>query len=323
MINVIIGAGELGSRHLQGLLKYQQAQHIYVVDPSEASLALATTRAAEIPHQHLVEYCTDISQVPANLDLVIIATTSAVREAVINHLLPGRVIKYLLLEKVLFQQLSSYSRMQTLFSSQGIPVWVNHPRRMYQHYARLAGQVAADNAVVNMNVSGGNWGLGCNALHMIDLAVYINGSPLQHIHTTGLDKQVIEGKRKGYQEFTGTITGTLQNGAFFSITSFAGNRGAITVHFASDNNRWLVQEGGTPCLLTLAAADKYQVQQTPLNSFFQSELTAAVAAQLNETGTCTLPTYADAANTHKIFIASLLQQYQILTGINTDICPIT
>jgi pyrroline-5-carboxylate reductase len=48
MINVIIGAGELGSRHLPGLLQYEPIQEIYVVDPSETALQIAQSRAAEI-----------------------------------------------------------------------------------------------------------------------------------------------------------------------------------------------------------------------------------------------------------------------------------
>ena len=33
---LLIGAGQLGSRHLQGLLKFKKKQFIYVLDKSEA-----------------------------------------------------------------------------------------------------------------------------------------------------------------------------------------------------------------------------------------------------------------------------------------------
>ena len=45
---LLIGAGQLGSRHLQGLLKFQKKQFIYVLDRSEDSLTVAKKRAAEI-----------------------------------------------------------------------------------------------------------------------------------------------------------------------------------------------------------------------------------------------------------------------------------
>ena len=40
-ISLIIGAGQLGSRHLQGLLKLTQEQVVYVLDPSNDSLSIA------------------------------------------------------------------------------------------------------------------------------------------------------------------------------------------------------------------------------------------------------------------------------------------
>ena len=39
-INVVIGAGQLGSRHLQGLLRLTIKQKIFVLEPSEVSLEL-------------------------------------------------------------------------------------------------------------------------------------------------------------------------------------------------------------------------------------------------------------------------------------------
>lgn len=45
---IIIGAGQLGSRHLQGVLKSTYALNVTVVDPSEESLNTARERAEKI-----------------------------------------------------------------------------------------------------------------------------------------------------------------------------------------------------------------------------------------------------------------------------------
>ena len=45
----IIGAGQLGSRHLQGLAKLQLPCQVHVVDPSPKSLEVARQRFAETP----------------------------------------------------------------------------------------------------------------------------------------------------------------------------------------------------------------------------------------------------------------------------------
>ena len=75
----IIGAGQLGSRHLQGLLKYKTQQDIYVLDPSQDSLKLARQRADEISHQHRVHFVADWTAIPQNIELAIVATNSNVR----------------------------------------------------------------------------------------------------------------------------------------------------------------------------------------------------------------------------------------------------
>ena len=51
MLNIIlIGAGELGSRHLQGLVKVNHMLNIWVIDPSSESLARAEERLEEIEY---------------------------------------------------------------------------------------------------------------------------------------------------------------------------------------------------------------------------------------------------------------------------------
>jgi len=87
--NLLIDAGQLGSRHLQGLLKYKESQIVYVIDLSPASLEIAKQRACEVEHKHIVYYKESWEDIPHFFDLVIIATNSNVREIVINQLLKG------------------------------------------------------------------------------------------------------------------------------------------------------------------------------------------------------------------------------------------
>ena len=64
--NLIIGAGQLGSRHLQGLLKSEIEQVIYVLDPSENSLTVSKQRAQEVEFMHIVKYIKDWNNIPSN-----------------------------------------------------------------------------------------------------------------------------------------------------------------------------------------------------------------------------------------------------------------
>ena len=83
--NLIIGAGQLGSRHLQGLLKFDKEQIIYVLDTSVSSLDIAKERASEVESKHTIRYLTNWDSIPSELDLVIVATGASVRSKVVNR----------------------------------------------------------------------------------------------------------------------------------------------------------------------------------------------------------------------------------------------
>ena len=167
--NLIIGAGQLGSRHLQGLLKFDKCQQaVYVIDPSLDSLNNAKLRASEIKSNHEVRFLADWKNLPKEFDLAIVATNADIREKVVTKLLQNHRVNYLVLEKVLFQDIEAYSRINDLINKNNISTWVNHPRRMFSSYQVIKNQINNGNSK-NYQYSGGNWGLGCNALHFLDL----------------------------------------------------------------------------------------------------------------------------------------------------------
>ena len=321
---IIIGAGQLGSRHLQGVLKYnKETLKVYILDPSADALAIAKERAAEVEHSHQLEFVSNSGNFPADADVVIVATNSNVREMVTADLLSKVKVKYLVLEKVLFQDPEAYARVASLLEKQGVTTYVNHPRRLTPAYAAIAETIQQTGGRSFFSVTGENWDLGCNALHMIDLFVFLGGSPLKSINTDGIDNNVLKSKRSGYVEFTGSITGLLENNDAFSINSFPGERGALTISAATNGHRWMVQEGGEKCVLHLSAENKYGVENGEFFQDYQSGLTTGIIISLLESGSCNLPTYATAAATHKIFIDALLAKYNSITNLNELKCPIT
>ncbi len=321
---IIIGAGQLGSRHLQGVLKYNKEQlKVVISDPSAEALAVAEERAAEVEHSHELEFVNNSSSFPGDADVVIVATNSNVREVVTADLLSKVKVKYLVLEKVLFQDPEAYARVASLLNEKGVTTYVNHPRRLTPAYAAISEKIAQVGGRSFFSVTGENWDLGCNALHMIDLFVFLSGSPLKSINTDGIDNTVLQSKRSGYVEFTGCVTGLLENNDAFAINSFPGERGALTITAATNGHRWMIQEGGEKCVLHLSAENKYAVERAEFFQDYQSGLTTGLVSALLENGSCNLPTYATAAATHKIFIDELLAKYNSITNQNELKCPIT
>src|SRR2546430_8532138 len=107
---IVIGTGELGSRHLQGLIGSLENLDIICIDHSESALLKAQKRLEEIkePYTHTVRFTNTYSDLPTQTNLVIISTNSRERRQVIETLSENTRIKYLVLEKVLFPKVEDY-----------------------------------------------------------------------------------------------------------------------------------------------------------------------------------------------------------------------
>lgn len=321
---LIVGSGQLGSRHLQGVLKYNKEKlDVYVMDPSQDALEVSKQRAAEVEHNHELHFICDVKHFPKKAEIAIVATNSNVREMVTINLLKRTNLKHLILEKVMFQELEAYDRFSQAVSNYDVEIYVNHPRRLTPTYLKIANKIRQIKGRSYFSIVGEFWDLGCNSLHMIDLFVFLSNSKLKSINTDGVDDKIIHSKRKGYVEFTGTITGIMENNDSFALSSFPGERGPLTLQIATIGNRWFIQEGGTKAFLHLGSENKYAVAQHDFFQEFQSNLTTQITNDLLENTDCGLPSYEQAAHTHKIFIKALLKKYNSITNLNETKCPIT
>jgi hypothetical protein len=320
--SIIIGAGQLGSRHLQGLLKINKPQKIYIIDPSRSSLDTAYERTIEIKHTHQLIFSESMEILPKKAFLAIIATNANIRKSVTFDLLQRCSLDHIILEKVLFQDIESYNDFLQVTNKYATKHWVNHPRRMFPHYQHIRTKFIDKNQI-NFNAFGSNWGLACNALHFIDIFCFMSNSKLRSIDCNGLKQEIIESKRSGFIEFTGTITGKLENGNTFSIECTENDPSPITVTAFEASDRYIIQEGGTPQFIQLNKENSYHSKISIFDLQFQSSLTTDFAKALLNDGSCVLPTYEEAANSHILFIQAFLKFYNNLTKENNTTLPIT
>lgn len=319
---LIIGAGQLGSRHLQGVLKHNSPLKIYVIDPSEDSLQIAKQRADEVTHEHSVSFLPELDNKLNAIDVAIVATNSNVREKVVKQLLEKVQVRHLILEKVLFPDLAAYESIGELIAQKKIKTWVNHPRRMYPAYQAIKQQIQNQGTTkIHASVNGNNWGLGCNGLHYIDLICFLNNTTISEVNTDLLDTTIQESKRAGYLEFTGTLSVKFSCGSSLILTSFDGTALPASILIQSSSAIWLIQEGGKAEVDFIQAGQP--VTTDKFNVLYQSELSTALVASLLENGNCDLPTYAEAQAQHTSFIQALLDFHQTITGEKTTHLNIT
>ena len=161
MFNVlIIGAGQIGSRHLQGLVSVSLNLNIIVVDPSKKSLNTAQIRWKEVggdQSSHRIIWFEDLPHNIKSFDLVIVATSSKNRAIIVDKVARSASVQYWVIEKVLAQ-----SRQELEFidnsTSDAKAVWINIPRRLIFWHQQLKLKFYNKGPLL-INKIGGMWGL--------------------------------------------------------------------------------------------------------------------------------------------------------------------
>ncbi len=217
----IIGAGQLGSRHLQALKNVAFPLSIEIIDPSPSSLETAKERYEAFPSsgpEHRVRFLSSCQASSTDkTELAIVATNSDVRKTVVEELLNTSHVRYLILEKLLFQQPEAYEHIGKILLEQGTQAWVNCPMRVMPTYQRI--QNLQGKTSVSYRVSGGKFGLVTNAIHYLDHVAQLSGCKTFRVDTSDLVRTPFESKRKGFWELRGTLRAIFSDGSTCTFTT--------------------------------------------------------------------------------------------------------
>jgi hypothetical protein len=316
----LIGAGQLGRRHLQALVKLPDSACLTVIDPAPAALAACRAAVREVAgcERHAYDYRLEIGALPP-VDFAVVATTADVRRATVERLLAATAVKNLLLEKVLFQRASDCTAIGALLQDRGVKAWVNAARRTWPFYRKLKHELQNDR-VLHLRMEGSGWGLACNAYHFLDLFVYLGGGGLARLSPDGLDHRVIESKRAGYKELSGILAGTLDNGALISIRDAAGEKLPLAVLVETDRRMLRIDEKAKT--LALLAGEPLGESLVP-EPMLQSNSTHRLIQEILTSGSCDLPAYEEAASLHRQMLKCFAVVFSPGTDSETALCPIT
>lgn len=319
---VIIGAGQLGSRHLQSIASSNY--NIFVVDPSGNSLQVARDRFNEVNQSFRgnISFLTSVEGLPSQIELGIIATNSKVRAQVIETLLSNCHVKNLILEKVLFPVLSEYQQIQDLLNKTQTKCWVNCPLRILPVYQNIKEALVGER--IQLQVVGNGWGLGCNGIHYLDLFSYLTGNSDLTLHNNNLDKSIQDSKRNGYIEFTGSMQGYNKNGDSFSLTSnSSGSGGPLLITITSEKSHYVIHQTNKFFINKASVDNNWQWEKAEYPLLYQSQLTMPIVREIFAAGTCGLTTFKESVKLHTVFISSLLQFTSLIENRKVEICQIT
>lgn len=318
---VLIGVGGLGSRHLQALSKLDEEIIIHAVDPSEVSIENAKKI---VQSKGNIIYHNDMKNLPKTSNIAIIAVTSGIRRKVTEELLEKCSIQYIIFEKVLFNRVDDYYAVGNLLSSKGIIAWVDCARREWKFYQMLKSYYNKAEEV-QLTVSGKNWGLGCNAIHHLDLLAYLSDTIDEiSIDISNLDDIIHESKRAGYIEFTGELSGSIGKNSFHLISPINDINSEIRVASATCNT--VIHEMGDKISATITRYNKDEIiseDKIECHSPYISELTNRVVESILKTGSCNLTPYKESMELHIPLIHAFLKKINAVTHSSTDKCNIT
>lgn len=291
----IIGAGQLGSRHLQALALYKEALTIYVADPIEESLDISRARFVEVDkhkNKDLI-FIQSIANLPGLLDFVVIATNSLQRLAALKELLHTSKVQYLILEKFLFPKVAEYDEALELIAKKEVKAYVNCARRMWPSYQALKEEIIHDTNI-KLTVTGSNWNMSSNAIHFLDLFFYLTNDKTMRLETEWLDNDLIENKRPGYIEFSGALEGHSITGNKLSLTST--REGSQVLEITIESNKQTVRINES----LQEIHSKNELIKFPV--LHVSETTHKVFEQLIEQDTCDLVTFEKSAQDHLLLL---------------------
>ncbi len=319
----IVGGGQMGSRHLQGLARHPGPLNVYVVDPNRDSLAVCRRRWLEANPEPGKEasFFPRVESMPDDYRLAILSTNSTARFEVLRTVARHcKTLEYVLFEKVLFPSCEAIDSAKEVLVENAIKSWVNCPRRVMRSHHKIKETLTGEGPF-HVAVDGGEWGLASNSIHFLDYIAWLTSSRLQELEFGETDNVTYESKRAGFVELSGSMTGRYADGTTFRFVADASRPGE-TPKISVSGARVQVAIDEHVGTFVVEMEERPPVRFEERNPF-QSEMTHMVVEDILSTGSCALATFDESALLHKIFLPRISQHLKRSLGRDIDSCPIT
>ena len=252
---IIVGAGQLGSRHGQALAKLKDIESITFLDPNPESLSKARARVREVSNGVRVELLTELTTFTDCFG-AIISTSSNQRASGLNALLRWANPRFVLLEKLLASNSLQLEQIWEDVDLSGIPAFVNCPMPYFDHYLELQGELTSlqDDERLTYLVRSNLTGLASNSVHYLDHILRLTKS--EEITKLEFDSssRVVDSKRDGYSEIVGSMFAETNRGddllVDFNSKSVSPElivrvtRGSLSHSFDELNGLWKIFRNG-------------------------------------------------------------------------------
>ena len=310
MVNVcLIGCGGVGKRHLDAMLKVKNDINIEVVEPN-----IENTPTTLVGQN--INYFSKIEDVSNNIDICLIATTANVRKKVILELVSKKNVKFMILEKVVFQNEKDFDEIIKLFEEKNIKSWVNCHLRAQPIYKELKTQSIISYDTTMTYEYSDDFTLSSSAIHILDLFSYLCDDYDLEIQDIVTDTELKTSRHSGCVDFNGYMKVKSTNGYELVVKKRDAHFGE---HLTIYHNDLTVRssEGDDPDNRIGFVQDK------KIPYVWQSSLTNSYIDDIIEKSDCDLSTLENSAKLHKIMLKSFRNLLKEKYNREVVDCPIT
>lgn len=302
----------MGLRHTQSILNANSQAKSYVLelnkDVFDQNVIKLGADAAK------VTWIKDVNEISENIDFCVIATVAGPRSMIMETLL-AKGVKSFLVEKVVFQSAEQFSKIISLLEKNGAKAYCNFVNRYYPNYKDLKLSLTAE--PIKMSVMGGEFGLGCNSLHYVDLFQYLTGLDVI-LESSSLVKDEGGNKRGvSYQEVLGNLGWKTAKGDQLIVSSDVKREGGIEITIIQGDTTHVINQQTLKHLT--ATSSKNGISIKPFELMYTSALTSILLEDINK-GAALLPTIQETKDIH----VQLFWAVNKALGLSEDeLCPIT
>ena len=288
MKSLIIGFGGMGCRHAQSLLKLEESEAVYVIEPFD-DVYEKNVGVIQAGDNNMLKRLDSLGELEDFIDFVVLATTADVRFKLFKEVLKKQP-KTILLEKVVFQSRQQFEDAIFLAEQHQVQVLGNLPNRYSTNYQGIK---ESGVRILSMKVVGPAFGLLCNAVHYIDLFQFLtNSKSISHANSQGwLETQNKRGNH--FIEGEGTMTFYSDHNVSLEITADSSVYNEIVVELVTGSEtirfNQTTQKG--------SSSSKLGRSSLSLEINFASDLTARIYKDASD-GCSYLPSLQDLKLSH-------------------------
>jgi len=323
---LILGCGELGSRHLQAVASMPQVTEVEVVDPRQAGLDLGRQRLSELPtglSPTSFRWLSSWEEATRDSDLCIVATQAHGRHRLVRDVSTSLGCRSFILEKLVAQSVNEIECLIDFARENRLSAWVNCSRRSFPTYKRIKQRLDSSEPIA-FNVVGGNQHLATNGIHATDLFAFYDECNSIIGSGSRIDTVLHSSKRGGsLYDLSGTLSGYSEKGSTLAISYLDTTETWEQISIATKQYRCII-DYLQQSLFESDSESNWAWRQSPIEpNLLVSDTTKEFTAEILESGQCSLPTLEESLVAHRFILGGLQSHFNKLLGLDLDHCPVT